>query len=84
MINYNGKLERISISKEAANIIHLNSKRDNLSIALVNKKSSSDVLIIYKDMDKLKLHKYISTREIDVSGECEEQNDFINLKIKSK
>ncbi|MGL5380673.1 type IV secretory system conjugative DNA transfer family protein [Clostridium sp.] len=84
LISYEGKLERVSISKEAANNIHLNSRTDNLSIALVNKKSSSDVLLIYRDEDNFKVNKYIETKEVDVSYEYIEKDDFINLKIKSK
>lgn len=84
LISYDGKLERTSITKEIANNIHLNSKFDNLSIALINKKSSSDVLLIYKDTDKLKVEKYFVSKEIDVRSEYKETDDFINLKIKSK
>ncbi|MGL4911933.1 MAG: hypothetical protein ACRC3Y_05800, partial [Romboutsia sp.] len=83
LISYDGKLERISISKETANNIHLNSRTDNLSVALVNKKSSSDVLLIYKDEDNYKVNKYIETRQVDVSCEYREKDDFNNLKIKS-
>ncbi|MEG2354233.1 MAG: TraM recognition domain-containing protein [Clostridium sp.] len=84
LIKYGGKIERVSISKEVANIIHLNSKADNLAIALINKKSSSDVLLVYKDVDKLKVQKYIKTKENNISCESKEKDDFINLKIKSR
>ncbi|MEG0668975.1 MAG: TraM recognition domain-containing protein [Clostridium sp.] len=83
LISYDGKLERISISKEAANNIHLNSRQDNLSVVLVNKKSSSDVLLIYKDEDNYKVNKYIERRQVDVSCEYRKKDDFNNLKIKS-
>lgn len=83
LISYDGKLERSSISKEVANNIHLNSRSDNLSVALVNKKSSSDVLLIYKHADKCKVNKYIEGSKVGVSCEYREKDDFTKLKIKS-
>ncbi|MGG7060097.1 TraM recognition domain-containing protein [Clostridium nigeriense] len=84
LISYDGKLDKVYITKEIANAIYLNAKADNLSIALINKKSSSDVLLIYKDIDLVKIKKYITTKQDDISCEYKEIDDFNNIKIKSK
>lgn len=84
LISYDGKLDRVYVKKEIANTIYLNAKADNLSVALINKKSNSDVLLIYKNIDFMKVQKYIDTKENDISCEYEEIDDFNNIKIKSK
>lgn len=84
LITYDGKLDRVYVKKEIANTIYLNAKADNLSVSLINKKSNSDVLLIYKDIDFMKVQKYIDTKENDISCEYEEIDDFNNIKIKSK
>lgn len=84
LISYDGKLDRVYLKKEIANTIYLNAKADSLSVALINKKSNSDVLLIYKDIDFMKVQKYIDTKENDISCEYEEVDDFNNIIVKSK
>ena len=42
------------------------------------------MLLIYKDIDFVKVQKDIDTKENDISCEYEEIDDFNNIKIKSK
>lgn len=84
LINYDGELELITVSKEIANNIHLNSKVEGIAVALINKKSSNNVVLIYRDIDRIKINKYTNIKDIDVSSEYEVEDDFVSLKIKSK